>query len=128
MFAFEKMTEIRGKIPFYKLKKQDNIQLDDFETELVASPKYIKEYLKILSWMDLYSNGELVGKEKFRTLDHDKSPYTLFEFKSRNLRVYGMGCPGGEIIILGGYKNRQNRDLKRVRKIAEAVYKSDITL
>jgi len=128
MFAFEKMDEIRGKIPFYKLKKQDSIQLDDFEKELDASPKYKKEYLKILSWMDLYSHGELVGKEKFRKLDHEKNPYALFEFKSKSLRVYGMGCPGGELIILGGYKNRQIKDIKRVRKIAQEVYKSDTKL
>ena len=128
MFVFVKMDEIKGRIPFYKLKKHNNIQLDDFEFELNKNPSYSKEYPRILSWMNLYSNGELVGKGKFRMLDNRMEPYPLFEFKSRNLRVYGMGCSGGELIILGGIKNRQNRDIKSVRKTADEVYKSKIKI
>lgn len=126
MFVFEKMDEIKGRIPFYKLKKHNYNQLDHFETALVNNPGYMKEYRKILSWMDLYSNGEIVGKTKFRKLDCGKGPYPLFEFKSKNLRVYGMGGPFGELILLAGYKNRQNRDIERVRKIAKAVYQEKI--
>jgi hypothetical protein len=126
MFVLEKMDEIKGRIPFYKLKKHNYNQLDDFETEIDNHTGYLKEYRKILSWMDMYSNGELVGKAKFRRLDSAKEPYSLFEFKSKNLRVYGMGCPLGELIILAGYKNRQNRDIKRVREIAKEVYQGKI--
>jgi len=126
MFAFIKMDEIKGRISFYKLKSQNNIQLDDFETDLFKNPTYKKEYRKIISWMDLYSNGELVGMAKFHKLDNEKEPYPLFKFKSKHLRIYGMACPFGELIILAGFKNRQNRDIKRVRKIAKEVYQEKI--
>jgi len=128
MFTFEKMDDIRGKIDFYKLKVDGSILLDNFVEKITTNPRYKKEYLNILSWMEHYSNNKLVGREKFRTLDNKKEPYTLFEFKSDHLRVYGMGRTGGEVIIFGGYKNHQKKDVKWLRVVAKDIYKQQIQI
>ena len=38
-------------------------------------------------------------------------------FKAGNLRVYAIANYGGKIIVLGGYKNRQAKDIVAFRSI-----------
>jgi hypothetical protein len=64
------------------------------------------------------ANNKLLPKTRFRDITLSKKEMIKeYEFKSRNLRVYAIKSPGGKIILLGGYKSNQKKDIKKFRNI-----------
>lgn len=124
-FAFHKMEVIKGLIPFYKLEMDGMIPIEQFENELESI--YKSQYNSVHGWMERYSNRFTIPKTKFRPLDKKKENTGTFEFKTNDLRIYGMTLPGGIVIIFGGYKGKgQDKDITQVKKIAKEIIKQNL--
>ncbi|MGD9993479.1 MAG: hypothetical protein AB7S69_09285 [Salinivirgaceae bacterium] len=118
-YSLNKIVEIEGKQEIYKLEIDDSCQFDDFEREIVKRKQYEEELTSILAHIEDFSNNKTLPEKKFKILNKSdkKDRIKEYEFKSRNLRVYGIKAPDGQIIIMGGYKSNQKKDLKKFRGI-----------
>jgi hypothetical protein len=117
-YSLNKIVEIEGKQEIYKLEIDESCQFDVFENEIEERGQYIEELYSIYNLIEDVANNKILPKTKFRDITITKNDSVKeYEFKSKHLRVYAIKAPGGKIIILGGYKNRQKKDLKKFRSI-----------
>lgn len=115
-FGLKRITSVKGRIKFYQLMIDDNLVLDDYENRLER--KYKKGLEMIYAYMNLHSNGENLPGTKYHLLQRPKNdPYPDFEFKHGDLRLYGVKTIEGKIIFLGGYKNSQKKNIKKLRSL-----------
>lgn len=117
-FAFINLDTIQGtKIIFRKLSRNGVCFLDEFEDEIKTNPQYYSEYKTLLSYLEYYANGNKLPVTKFREIKGNK--YKQSEFKSKNLRIYTISVDDGKIIIMGGYKKSQSKDLNQLDHISK---------
>jgi len=134
-FDIKQITAVKGKQTFYQLtiddfpayndeddENQRNEKkkgvLDWYEEELEV--KYQKDLHMIYAYMQRVANNQMVAGSKYHELSRPKSDQIKdFEFKHGDLRVYAFQAPGGKIIAVGGYKNRQNKDINRLRSLKQ---------
>lgn len=139
-FDLKKITGVKGKQVFYQLTIDDTPDYDGAESEeemdkrktgvldlyeAELEDKYLKDIDMIYAYMNMVANNEQVSGTKYHQLDRDKNDnYPDFEFKHGDLRVYGVKIDGGKIIVLGGYKNNQKKDIRRLRSLKNQYFKS----
>ena len=139
-FDLKQIDSIKGIQKFYQLTIDDKPDysnlaegetkndrktgvLDKYKTQLQS--KYLKDLVSIYAYMERVANNEPVPGIKYHILERPKSdPYVDFEFKKGDLRVYGIQTPDGKVIVLGGYKNDQPADIRRLRSLKEQYFKS----
>lgn len=115
-FAFLKIEAIHcSRITFKKLSRNGICLLDEFENEIKNNSQYASEFKNILAYIELYSSGYILPKSKFREIKDAK--YKQFEFKSKNLRVYAVSGEESKIIVMGGYKSSQSKDINKLKSI-----------
>lgn len=61
----------------------------------------------------------------FKRIAVKSDPLSLYEIKTADLRVYLFRDPNGAIVVLGGKKSTQVRDIKRFRNVAKEYYNYD---
>ena len=106
--TLEEIDSIKGKYKFYHLLIDGNSDYRNFVDNI--EDIYKTELLTILSNMNEIANLNKLPSTKFRPF-HVKKHDKAFEFKSKNLRVYGIHeDKTGKIIIFGGYKKNQKKD------------------
>lgn len=123
-FALDRIEAIEGNQDFYKLKIDGVCLLDSFEDENKSNKKYFGEIGSIYGLMERLANNQGLPAKKFRDITPQNEKVKEYEFKSKNLRVYAIKCEGGKIVILGGYKNRQKKDLRTFRGIKKQYLES----
>lgn len=88
-FATRLMEEIQGcQQTFEKLVVDDTCYYDEFENDIRKNIPYFKELKIVLTYMEMFANGETLPKTKFRQLHVNITGSTLIEFKSKHLRIY----------------------------------------
>jgi|SRR6056297_4078965 len=127
-FTLKKIEEIEGKQDIFKMEIDDTCLFDEFENDIENKGQYEQELYSIYSLMEDVANNKLLPKQKFRDITiNKKDSLKEYEFKSKHLRVYAIKTKEGKVIILGGYKNNQKRDIKKLRNI-KANYKQTLGL
>lgn len=139
-FDLKRIKGVKGKLTFYQLTIDDKPEndgnenddeknekktgvLDIFEQELERI--YYKDIDQIYAYMNMVANNEHVSGKKYHLLDRtNNDPYQDFEFKHGDLRLYGIKIPNGKIIFLGGYKNKQEKDIKKLRSLKKQYFDS----
>lgn len=116
-FALKRLEAIKGKQVFEKLIVDGNCYFDDFEERVSKNPKYASELASIYLYMERVADGAGMPKTKFKDITPSKEIVKEYEFKSKNLRVYAIKAKNGKIVILGGTKNRQKKDISKFRGI-----------
>lgn len=119
IFATEIIESVRGCQIFEKLLVNGICLLDEFEEIIKGNPQYESEYRTIVAYMNFVSNGSSLPKTKFREIKGDKIKIKRYEFKSEHLRVYAFNQPGGKIVVMGGYKNAQEADIRQFNSIVK---------
>ena len=114
-FALEEIEAVKGKQAFHKLVIDGECPLDKFELEIEAC--YRSELTGIYSIMNQVANLKSVPHTKFHFFDKTKGEYREFEFKSKHLRIYGVTQADGKVIITGGTKAAQEKDVTLFRKL-----------
>ena len=119
-FATVEMKEVKGSMQtFEKLYVETVCFIDEFVKEIQDNPQYSSEYKTILSYMNFFANGQMLPETKFRVLKGGKGDIKRFEFKSKNLRIYAIANSGGKLVIMGGFKKNQERDINKLNAIAK---------
>ena len=104
----------RNGYTFKKMYINGVCQFDDFYEEVHASKNEYKNLVAIMALMQCFSDT-LLPKEKFRQIkDLDRND--IYEFKKKGLRVYVLLCKPDVVIILGGYKKNQKKDISRLKR------------
>lgn len=123
MFAVEKLEAIRdnGKVLFFKLVKDGVCLFDDFYEKQNMDAKHASELRSILSLMDYMAETDAIfPKEKFNSIKQGKN-VVGYEFKKNELRVYCLKPASNVVVVFGGYKKNQEKDVKRLQRIVEEV-------
>lgn len=125
-FTLKKIEEIEGKQDIFKMEIDGVCLFDEFENDIESKGQYEQELFSIYSLMEDVANNKLLPEPKFRDITNNKSDRIKeYEFKSKHLRVYAIKTKEGKVVVLGGYKNSQKKDIKRFRKI-KANYKNTL--
>lgn len=115
-FAVENYEPVYGeKLIFYKLSVDNIFLIDEFENKLTIRER--KWFTNILAYMeDMANYDRLLPDTKFRNIkDLDRDD--VFEFKKEQLRIYVLKQTPNVIIILGGYKTKQKKDITKISRI-----------
>ena len=122
-FALKNIDAVCGRQKFDKLIIDDKCLLDSFIENL--EDKYLSEMDSMYAYMQWVADSKPLPYAKFHLLDRNKAEgYTEYEFKTKHLRIYAISQFNGKIIILGGYKNNQDKDLITFRSIVKRYIQS----
>ena len=119
-FALHRIEAVKGKQSFFHLEIDGRSEFKSFCENLESNPQYRSEILRLFSIMDLVSNLRLLPDTKVKDITPKKELIKEYEFKSRNLRVYAFKTDDGKIIVSGGFKTDQKRDLAHFRRIKKS--------
>lgn len=102
------------KLKYYLLFKGDRSFYEEFVDSLTQK-KDKDELFKIIALMDMMGDM-LLPKTKFRHIEPNKKGdrKDVYEFKSKHIRVYVIKKSPDVFIVLGGFKNNQEADIKKV--------------
>ena len=114
-FALQKIEAIKGKQEFEKLVVDGKCPFDEFEKGLEERDR--KEMVGIYNSMQAIADLRSLPYKKFHFYDEGENGVREFEFKSKNLRVYGITKKNGKIVIYGGTKANQVHDSAEFRRI-----------
>lgn len=101
---------------FYKMEVDGKCPFDDFckDVEKVALDK--KRLAAIYAMMDSFNPDLKYPAKKFRHIQSNTRG-DIYEFKKDNLRVYVLVQKPDIMIVLGGYKANQNKDISKVDRL-----------
>jgi putative component of toxin-antitoxin plasmid stabilization module len=125
IFGLKEISEITGKIKFFKLLNGDECEFDEFWSEIIKEGNLASELNTIQSRMQLVSEMKPMPKEKFKDITPNGDSIKEYEIKTPNLRVYLFHEHlKGRIVVCGGKKGSQNSDIKHFRNIKKQYFKS----
>lgn len=117
-FAFETMPEIvTGLYHFRKLVVDGCCLFDEFCREIEVNPQYKSELATLLSYMNFMTRENTkIPPSKFNHI-LEKGDTIGHEFKSKHLRIYIIKAKPDVIVVLGGYKTSQKKDISRFKSL-----------
>jgi len=127
IFATEIIETIKGKQVFEKLLVDGICLLDEFEKAIKDNPQSTSELKTLFAYMDFVANGISLPQTKFREIKGDKINTKRYELKSKHLRVYLFNQPGGKMVVMGGYKNTQEADIRQFNSIVKEFTSTTLT-
>lgn len=111
-FQTELITTIHNpQYTYYKLIVNGVCQFDDFEKQIIDDPQYRKQYLNILAIMENITDQHQLTQKKFRQIK-GVNRSDVYEFKSRDLRIYVVKKKPNIYVALAGFKKNQKADIK----------------
>jgi putative component of toxin-antitoxin plasmid stabilization module len=115
-FALLEMPEIQGKISFRKLTVNGVCPFDVFCEEIKEEGNLEKQLIGLFNNMDQVANLNRLPETKFRDVTPRGESIKEFEIKKGDLRIYVIK-EEGHIVVLGGKKNRQEKDFRLFRSL-----------
>ena len=125
--VFKQLVVLKNNVNADKIQNEINIkeakneevniegQLDIYENKMEA--KYERSLNSIYTIMNMVANLRGLADTQFRDITPSKEIIKEYEFKSGDLRVYAIKALNGKIIILGGYKNEQDKNIVEFRAL-----------
>lgn len=121
MFAIIKIQEVSIKKNVYKLSINGKIPFDDFFDSCKTNKTLLNQLGHIQSILRYIGMDEEVKipQKKFKILKrNNKDPHIDYEIKTNDLRIYLIRDKKyGKIVVMGGFKKTQPKDLNKLRKI-----------
>lgn len=118
-FTVELVPDFVTRQRIYKLRRNGKCMADEFIEEIMTDSNLAPEWDDIKAVLVNVANGLLAPPSRYKKLRiGEKLKYSVFEAKSRHLRLYlFQEKETGQIMIVGGKKARQKRDIARVIEI-----------
>ena len=117
-FVLENISEITGRLKIFKLIVNNHCEFDEFEQKIAKEVSYASELVTIQARLQEIAEGKLLPKEKFRNITPKGELVKEYEIKTRHLRVYLFHEEKtGRIIVCGGKKTTQHKDINHFRRI-----------
>jgi putative component of toxin-antitoxin plasmid stabilization module len=124
IFALKEITEIKGKLKFFKLLVNGTCEYDQFEKEIINEGNLTRELTTIITRMHEIADLKSLPKSKFRDITPKKDTIKEYEIKTKHLRVYLFHEKNtGRVIVCGGKKGTQQKDIKHFRNIKKEYLK-----
>lgn len=123
-FALEKIDAVNGRQDFQKLVINDKCLFDEFENEIRERDRYTNELAMVYQYMQYVADCRTLPKTKFRDITPDNEKVKEYEFKTKHLRIYAIKKANGKIIIMGGFKNNQSKDIRKFQSIKKQYLES----
>lgn len=105
-------------IPFYKLVRDKKCLVDEFWKDVSKDGNLKGKLDDIIAILQDVGNLKLLPKTKYRIIQGQKQRYKVSEVKVKPLRLYLIKV-NGFIIVFGGKKNAQDKDIDRAKSIAK---------
>lgn len=106
------------KVPVYELYLNGESLLDISLKEIKNDPLLFKAFSGGIRIIEDTSNLKPRPKTKFRPLQNIYKGYKVYEAKSGPVRIYLVHESFlGRIILLVGHKNKQNKDINRLKHL-----------
>lgn len=115
-YSFEPFTVVAGRhYRFVKVLRNGRSPYDKFENGLTQKPEK-SALASIFNIMGRLAPGVMLPQKLFRHIEpnEDGDRTDIYEFKKNNLRVYVAIVEPSVVILLGGYKKDQDKDVERV--------------
>ncbi len=124
-FALQKLSEIEGKLSFYKLVVNGDCEFDAFCAQCENDGNLASEIRTIQARMQQLSDLKTIPKEKHKDITLRNESVKEYEIKTKHLRVYMFHEKDtGRIIVIGGKKTTQKQDITRFRNIKKSYLES----
>jgi len=118
-FVLDEINNVNGNITFYRLIEDGICYWNEFCLELEREGTYYEQVFAITAQMNRKANLKTLPKDKYHDYDTKVKGVSGFEFKTRNLRAYGIKDEQGNIIIFAGKKANQPKDEITFRSIVK---------
>jgi len=126
-FAFKNIEELNCTQIIQKLEINGICQFDQFKGKINSdAQQYQSEFGQVMLYIERDGNGQNLPSEKKKDITPENEDIKEYEYRTKHLRIYAIKKKGGKIIILGGFKNRQKKDIKRFRNIKNQLVNSKI--
>ena len=117
-FALIQIEEVIGRLKIFKLLVNNRCEYDEFEKQIKSEASLSSELLTIQARLHDIAGCRLLPKEKFRDITPKKEMVKEYEIKTSHLRVYLFHEEKtGRIIVCGGKKGSQQKDIAHFRRI-----------
>ena len=121
IFALEKYQEIASsKTEFFKIKKDKKCFFDDFciQIKREGNKKIVNDLASALRILERFGNGQNLPPKKFKRLKKINGNW-LCEAKADDIRIYFYCDTVGNILICGGKKGKQDKDITFTSNLIE---------
>jgi uncharacterized phage-like protein YoqJ len=81
-----------------------------------------KQLLNAITIMERYALGLPTSPDKFKNITNAGDPATEYEVKTRDLRIYLFRNSDGAIVVYGGKKSTQNKDITRFKNLVKEYF------
>ncbi|MDD3721599.1 MAG: hypothetical protein PHW92_03795 [Lutibacter sp.] len=106
------------KIDVFELCKNDESLFKSFFSEIEKDGNLLGNLAGAIRIIEDTANLNRRPKTKFRLIEGHKLKYKVYEAKSGLIRIYLFHEENtGRIIVSGGLKDNQNKDIKKILKI-----------
>jgi putative component of toxin-antitoxin plasmid stabilization module len=123
-FALEEFRLIRGNTRFYKLKVNDVCLFDEFCDEIQRQGNLAKQLRSALTIMERVAQNLPTSPDKFKNITENDDPVNEYEIKTKDLRIYLFRNSDGAIVVSGGKKSTQKKDINRFKNLTREYYNS----
>ena len=123
IFGARKIDAVKGRIPVRQLSINGIGQLDAFEADL-KDTTYLPEYRTLLTYINFYAENGMLPPNKMKDITPGRATMKEYEFRTKHLRVYAIHGKEGKLILLCGYKNTQEKDIRKFRSLKERYFES----
>jgi hypothetical protein len=118
-FVLQELNNVNGKITFFKIIEDGVCYWNEFCKTIQNEGIWIEQLDTLISQMDTKANLKSLPKEKYHPYSTEVKGVNGFEFKTRDLRAYGINDDFGNVIIFAGKKNSQDKDEVKFKSIVK---------
>ena len=118
-FVLDEINNVNGTIRFYRLIENGICYWNEFCLSLEAEGMYYDQIFSITAQMNDKANLKSLPETKHKPFNTDVDGISGFEFRTRDLRAYGIKDEAGNVIIFAGKKANQKKDEVRFRSIVK---------
>lgn len=126
MFALERINQVSIKKSVFQIVTNNKCPFKDFFEECKQNKQLENQLGQIQSILMSIGKDEenKIPPKKFKCLrKNGKDPHKDYEIKTKDLRVYlFIDSKYGKIVVLGGQKKTQKKDISRLRKIKKGYF------
>jgi hypothetical protein len=118
-FALDEMNNVNGVITFYRLIEDGVCYWNEFCVEIEKEGTHYEQVFALTAQMNRKANLQSLAEKKYHAYDTKVTGVSGFEFKTKDLRAYGIKDEQGNIIIFAGKKSNQDDDEVTFRSIVK---------
>ncbi|CAN5174548.1 hypothetical protein BH09BAC6_BH09BAC6_16800 [soil metagenome] len=124
-FALKEFNNVNGTITFFKIIEDGFCYWDDFCKSIQRDGTWVEQLDVLVSQMDDKANLKPLSEKKYKEISTGINGIKGFEFRTKDLRAYGIKDAQGNIIIYAGKKSTQPKDIPKLKSIVKRYLTSE---